>query len=251
MRKSLSLSVAVLLLGAANPVLAQNIPRIKATVVSLSGATLIVQPQGDKDTMRVTVRPATRILKEEPREFSDIHAGDFVGATLMKNTLGVLTAQEIHIFPESLKGSGEGLYPAPGGQRMILNGTVGQAGKTTLGVRFRGASGEGPVSAPNSRNQAGCTGRAPDDPLGGCQGSVIIAVPANAVVLALADGNKDDVKPGAVLALSLMSGPDGKPATPGFTIESVATPPVPVPDMPLTPKARPAPASAGGKKSPR
>ena len=219
-------------------------------MVSFNGATLTVIPDGEKNEMRVTVRPATKMLKQEAREFSDIHPGDFIGGTLMKNSLGVLTAQELHLFPESLRGSGEGLYPAsPGSTRMILNGTVGQVSKTSLGVRFRGASGDGPQSSV----PGGCTGRAPADPLSGCQGSLIVSVPATVVVLALADARKEDVKPGDVLALSLLSGPDGRPATPGFTIESVSTPPIPLPDGPLPDRPvkprKPVPPPAG--KRPR
>jgi hypothetical protein len=209
---------------AALPAAAQNIPRIKATVVSYSGSTLVVRPDGETATMRITVRPATKMLEQVRKSLSDIQVGDFIGATLTRNSMGALTAQELHVFPKAMAGSGEGLYPAaqnsPG---MILNGTVGQMNAGRIGVKFRGATGEGPYNGGK-----GCNGRAPADPLSGCQGSVIISVPQAAPVLALVDADKSHVKPGAVLALSIMSGPDGRPATPGFTIQSVETPPVPM-----------------------
>ena len=203
---------------AAVPVGAQNIPRIKASVVSFSGSTLIVRPQGEKDPMRIPVRPAPRMMEEQASKLTDIQVGDFIGATLVKNSLGVLSAQEVHIFPAAMQGSGEGLYPAaPNSPRMILDGTVGQINPAGVGVRYRGASGEGPYAGGQ-----GCSGRGPIDPLSGCQGSIIIAVPGNTPVTALVTADKSHVKPGAVLALSIMAGPDGKPATPGFTIESAA-----------------------------
>jgi hypothetical protein len=189
-------------------------------VVSFNGATLVVRPEGDSDTLTVGVRPATRMMEQAEKSFSDIQVGDFIGATLVKNSLGVPTAQELHIFPKALQGSGEGLYPAAqDSPTLILNGTVGQMNAGRIGVKFRGAAGEGAYNGGQ-----GCKGRAPDDLLAGCQGSVIISVPAATPVLALVDADKTHVKPGAVLALSLMSGPDGKPVTPGFTIQSVATP---------------------------
>jgi hypothetical protein len=230
--------LAALATGFAAPAVAQNIPRIKASVVSFSGGTLVVRPEGEKDTMRVTVRPATLMMEEQVKSFSDIQLGDFIGATLVKNSLGVLSAQEIQLFPASMRGSGDGLYPAaPNSPRMVLNGTVGQINTARLGVRYRGASGEGPWMGGQ-----GCNGRAPIDPLSGCQGSIIIAVPPNTPVTALAPADKSRIKPGAVLALSLMAGPDGKPATPGFTIES---------DAPQAPAAAPTPAkSPSGKKTP-
>jgi hypothetical protein len=246
--------LASLCLGLAAPAGAQNIPRIKATVVSYSGSMLIVRPEGEKDIMRVTVRPATRMMEEQAESFSDIQVGDFIGATLARNSLGVLSAQEVHIFPVSMHGSGEGLYPAaPNSPLMILDGTVGQLNTARMGVRYRGASGEGPyIGGPNNSNQ-GCNGRAPIDPLSGCQGSIIIAVPVNTPVTALVPADKSHIKPGAVLALSIMAGPDGKPATPGFTIESVA---VPAPDASAsvpaqTPaKSPPSIKTPPGKKTP-
>jgi hypothetical protein len=41
---------------------AQAVPRIKAVVVGFDGNTLTVMPDGDKQSMKIGVRPATRIL---------------------------------------------------------------------------------------------------------------------------------------------------------------------------------------------
>jgi len=203
------------------PAHAQSVPRIKASVVAFDGATLTVLPEGERDTMKVGIRPATQILKEEQKSLADIAPGSFVGATLSKTALGAFNAQEVHVFPESLRGSGEGLYPAtPGASRYILNGAVSASTPTTLSVKFRGASGDG----------ANCAGRASTNPLTGCQGNATIAVAPGTPVIALAAADKSLIKPGVVLALSIMAGPDGRPVTPGLTIETVATPSVPLPD---------------------
>lgn len=195
-------------------------------MVSYSGDTLVVRPDGESETMRVTVHPATKMLEQVSKSLSDIQVGDVIGATLAKNSMGVLTAQELHIFPKNMQATGEGLYPAsPGSPNMILGGTVGQINAGRIGVKFRGAAGEGAYGAA-AGNAAPCSGRAPASPLGGCQGSVIISVPDKTPVMALVDADKSHIKPGAVLALSIMSGPDGRPATPGFTIQNIATPPV-------------------------
>ena len=206
-------------------------PRIKASVVAFDGATLTVLPDGESDTMKVGIRPATQILKEEQKSLADIPPGSFIGATLNKTAIGAFNAQEVHVFPESLRGSGEGLYPAtPGSSRYILNGAMSAATPTTISIRFRGASGGG----------VNCTGRAPSNPASGCQGNATIAVAAGTPVLALAAADKSLLKPGAVLALSIMAGPDGRPVTPGITIETVATPPVLPPEPPAPAKQFPA-----------
>jgi hypothetical protein len=221
------------------------VPRIKASVVAFDGSLLTVRPDGESDTMKVGIRPATQILKEEQKSLAEVPVGTFVGATLTKTALGTFTAQEVHIFPESLRGTGEGLYPAtPGSSHFILDGAVTAATPATLSVKFRGLSGEG----------AACTGRAPVNPLNGCQGNATIAVAAATPVIALVAADKSQIKPGAVLALSIIAGPDGKPVTPGLTIETVATPPVPLPAAAAdaAPAARPAVKSnPSGQKKPQ
>ena len=220
--------LALGVLGLSGTADAQSVPRIKAVVVGFDGSFLTVMPDGEKQSMKIGVRPATRILQQAPKTLADIQSGDYVGATMTKTPQGGLNAQEVHIFPPALKGSGEGFYPAtPGSSRFILNGTVTGATGSVLMVKFRGASGDG----------AKCTGRAPVNPLNGCKGSATIAVDAAAPVIALTNGNKSLLVPGAVLALSIMAGPDGRPVTPGLTVESVATPPVPLPPPPRTPAA--------------
>jgi hypothetical protein len=217
-----------LLCAAALPVVAQAVPRIKATVVAFDGASLTVRPEGESDTMKVGLRPATKIMKEEQKSLADIPVGAFIGATATRTAAGAFNAQEVHVFPDALRGSGEGLYPAtPGSNHFILDGTVTAATANSVSIKFRGGTGEG----------SSCTGRAPADPLTGCQGNAAIAVAAGTPVLALSQADKGLIKPGTVVAVSIMAGPDGKPLTPGLTIETVATPPVPLPPAGSAPSA--------------
>jgi hypothetical protein len=219
-------------------------------VVSYSGDTLVVRPDGETETMRITVRPAIKMLEQVSKSLSDVRVGDFIGATLARNSMGVLTAQELHIFPKAMQGTGEGLYPAtPGSPSMILGGTVGQMNAGRIGVKFRGATGEGATGGATN-NAALCSGRAPASPLGGCHGSVIISVPDKTPVMALVDADKSHVKAGAVLALSIISGPDGRPATPGFTIQSLATPPVAMGEVSASGEPVPAPKAAKSTAKP-
>ena len=52
-----------------------------------------------------------RIGGVEAAKLSDIGAGSYVGATAVKQTDGTLKALEVHIFPESSRGTGEGHRP--------------------------------------------------------------------------------------------------------------------------------------------
>ena len=71
----------------------------------------------EKDTLKVNTSAGdvlvklpddVRITGVESAKLSDIKAGDFVGTTAVKGTNGNLKALEVHIFPESARGTGEG-----------------------------------------------------------------------------------------------------------------------------------------------
>ena len=49
-----------------------------------------------------------RIGGVEAAKLSDIAAGNYVGTTAVKQADGNLKALEVHIFPESSRGTGEG-----------------------------------------------------------------------------------------------------------------------------------------------
>jgi hypothetical protein len=52
-----------------------------------------------------------RVGAVEAAKLSDIGAGSYVGATAVKQPDGMLKALEVHIFPESSRGTGEGHRP--------------------------------------------------------------------------------------------------------------------------------------------
>ena len=58
-----------------------------------------------------------RVTGVEAAKLSDISSGEYVGTTAVKQSDGTLKALEVHIFPESSRGTGEGKRPwdlAPG-----------------------------------------------------------------------------------------------------------------------------------------
>jgi hypothetical protein len=52
-----------------------------------------------------------RVTGVEAAELSDISSGEYVGTTAVKQPNGTLKALEVHIFPESSRGTGEGHRP--------------------------------------------------------------------------------------------------------------------------------------------
>ena len=74
----------------------------------------------EKQALKVTTSAGEVLLKlpddvriggVEAAQLSDIAAGNYVGATAVKQGDGSLKALEVHIFPESSRGTGEGHRP--------------------------------------------------------------------------------------------------------------------------------------------
>src|SRR5262249_46007222 len=84
--------------------------------VSIRGKISAVEKQALKVTtaageILVKLPDDVRIGGVEAAHFSDIAAGKYVGTTAVKQADGSLKALEVHIFPESSRGTGEGHRP--------------------------------------------------------------------------------------------------------------------------------------------
>jgi hypothetical protein len=107
-----------------------------------------------------------RIGAVEAAKLSDIKDGSYVGATAAKQSDGTLKALEVHIFPESARGTGEGHRPwdlEPGSTmtnanvEKIESATVNKAQGQVLTMKYK--DGEQkifvPSDAPIVKNVAG------------------------------------------------------------------------------------------------
>lgn len=98
--------------------------RVAGTVDKLDGNTLSVKA-ADQTTL-VTLAADAAIFGVEKRTLGDIKPGDFVASGGVKGADGKIHAVEVRIFPEPLRGTGEGQRPwsaKPDG--MMTNATVG------------------------------------------------------------------------------------------------------------------------------
>ena len=103
-----ALFVAVL----AMPALAQNPPaspptRIRGTVEKLDGNALTVKSR-EGEEVTVTLSPNVTIRYLVKKSLADIKDGDFVASTSVKGTDGKNHSVELRIFPEAMRGVGEG-----------------------------------------------------------------------------------------------------------------------------------------------
>ena len=101
---------AVLLI--ASTAWAQNpdIVRVRGTIASIDGQTLDVKGR-DGAPIQVKLAEDVKVLAVDHKSMADVKQGVFVGITAMPLPDGTQKAVEIHIFPEALRGTGEGHRP--------------------------------------------------------------------------------------------------------------------------------------------
>ena len=130
------LRVATLCLGLlAVPAWAQNASsvRIAGAVEKLDGGTLTVKGKDGAETA-VKLAENAAIYGVEKRAVSDIKPGDFVASGGVKGTDGTIHAVEVRIFPESLRGIGEGQRPwSVKTDGVMTNATVGKVTQSPEG----------------------------------------------------------------------------------------------------------------------
>ncbi len=121
--------IALLALPFASRTAAQNQgTRIRGTIASFDGTTMVVAtPDGQSST--VTIPADLGVRANEKATLADIKPGDFVASAADKKEDGKIHAEELRIFPEAMRGAGEGHRPmAPlagqSGDRTMTNGTV-------------------------------------------------------------------------------------------------------------------------------
>jgi hypothetical protein len=108
---------------AAPPRTVQRTPPVSGTVEALSGQTLRVNTT-EHGEISVMLPAAARIIEQRSASLAEVKAGEFIGTTAVQGPDGKLRATEIHIFPESMRGAGEGHYPMGAPATTMTNGNL-------------------------------------------------------------------------------------------------------------------------------
>ena len=178
--------IALLMVAASSAyAIAQKAPvptRVRGEIQAVDGDMLTVKSRGGED-VKLHMTPDIRIVGITKIALSDIKVGSFIGTTTVPGSDGMPTAVEVHVFPENMRGTGEGSRPydlKP--NSTMTNATVAEtvAGNDghTLMVKYKGGEKKVLVS--------------PDTP-------VVTYVPAD----------KTDLKAGAKLIAFVKKLPDG------------------------------------------
>lgn len=113
-----------LLIATAHVASAQVPIRVRGAIAKVSGQTLTVVSR-DNSTVDVRLADNYTVTGVVKAALGDIKEGAFVGTAALPKGDGTFVAQEVVIFPESARGTGEGHYPwdlSPGST--MTNATV-------------------------------------------------------------------------------------------------------------------------------
>jgi hypothetical protein len=181
---SLGIIVGLATILAAPLALAQESPtvRVRGTIERVEGPIYVIKAR-DGAELKLTVADNAQIAGVAKASLSDIKQNSFVGVTSMPQRDGTLSAVEVHIFPEAMRGTGEGHYPwdlQP--QSTMTNASVDQIGTVmdgrTLTLKYK-------------------------------DGEKKITVPANTPIVSYVPGEKSDIKPGAKVFIVAVTQADG------------------------------------------
>jgi hypothetical protein len=179
------------LVCAAWPASAQETVRIRGTVERIEGPVYVVKNR-DGAELKLTVTDNPLFVAIVKSTMADIKPGLFVGSTGVMQPDGSQKAIEVHIFPESMRGTGEGHYDwdlKP--QTKMTNANVEQ---TVAGV-------EGQILSVKYKD-----------------GEKKLLVTPETAVVTYVIGNKDEIKPGTkVFVAAAKKQPDGTLLTPRIT----------------------------------
>jgi hypothetical protein len=166
--------------------------RVAGTVDGVDGNKMTVHAR-DGQLVTVVLADNTAVFGVEKRTIADIKPGDFLASGGVKGTDGKIHAVEVRIFPETLRGAGEGQRPwdvKPDG--VMTNATVGTVSQSPEGgvvhVKYKGGESEYTIG--------------PEVP-----------------VLAYVAGDRTLLKPGAAVLTIADKKPDGSLTTDRVTAE--------------------------------
>jgi hypothetical protein len=103
-------AAALLLLAVTSIANAQGTVRLRGTVDRIEGSTYVIK-LSDGTEAKVAPTEKALFVAIVKASLSDIKQGSFVGTTGMPQADGSQNAIEVHIFPEAMRGTGEGHYP--------------------------------------------------------------------------------------------------------------------------------------------
>jgi hypothetical protein len=173
------------------PASAQETVRIRGVIERVEGPVYVVKNR-DGAELKLTMADNPLYVAIAPSTMADIKPGMFVGSAGMMQPDGTQKAIEVHIFPESMRGTGEGHYdwdlkPNTKMTNANVEQTVAGVDGQILSVKYK-------------------------------DGEKKLLVTPETVVVTYVPGNKDELTPGTkIFVAAAKKQPDGTLQTPRIT----------------------------------
>ena len=171
---------------------AQERVRVRGTIEQVVGNVLSVKTREGQE-VKIKLADNARVLGLDKASIDDVKKGSYIGVSAMPQTDGSQKALHVHIFPEAMRGVGEGFGPfdvRPNSTMTnatvdtIVTGTDGH----TLTVKYK-------------------------------DGEKKIIVPPDVPIVKYVPGNRDELKPGAkIMIFAAIKQPDGTLETPNIAV---------------------------------
>ena len=187
-RRITTAALAAIALGALTTIVscdaaqAQDTVRVRGAIESIDGSTYVIKAR-DGAELKVALADKAQIAAVVKASLADIKQGLFVGVTAMPQADGSLSALEVHIFPEAMRGAGEGHYswdlqPKSTMTNANVDQVVTAVDGQTLTLKYK-------------------------------DGEKKIFVSADTPIVAYVRGDNNDLKPGAKVFIAAIKQPDG------------------------------------------
>lgn len=172
---------------------------LRGAVVSASANKLVLK--SDTGVVTVTMTQPFHLYTRVPTDLSKVTKNSFIGVTTVKQPDGSERATEIHVFPEELRGVGEGsrmmATASSAGASRMTNGNV-SASRMTNGTASQSRMSNGNVSSTSGSSLV----------VQYAGGSQNVTVPPNTPVTEFKIASRD-LAPGDQVAVSAKKAPDG------------------------------------------
>lgn len=190
---SFALLIAVTIAAAQAPI------RVRGTIEQIDGSTLMIKAK-DGTMLKVVLADNALVVAIDKRSLADIKVDEFIGTAATSQGDGVLHAMEVHIFPESMRGTGEGHRDWEAAGSTMTNATVADTITSVNGniftLRYKG-------------------------------GEQKVMVDANTPIVAYVPGSRSDLKAGLRIAIPAATrADDGSLRAPRVSVERTAPPPM-------------------------
>ena len=170
------------LIASGDAALAEDTVRVRGAIESIDGSTYVIRAR-DGAALKVAMADKAQIATVVKASLADVKQGLFVGVTAMPQADGRLSALEVHIFPDAMRGTGEGHYswdlqPKSTMTNANIDQVVTAVDGQTLTLKYK-------------------------------DGEKKIFVPADTPIVAYMRGDNTDLKPGAKVFIVAVKQADG------------------------------------------